>query len=97
MTTLQASLNLDQVGRIVQFGLERPWIVGISFQPATYSGRFVLPEQLEERVTFPDVIAALVEQTGGLFRSDDFMPLPCAHRIATRWHICIARRKDQSH
>jgi 7,8-dihydro-6-hydroxymethylpterin dimethyltransferase len=79
VTTLQANLNLNQVGRIVQFGLERPWIVGISFQPATYSGRFLLPEQLEERVTFPDVIAALVEQTGRLFRTDDFMPLPCAH------------------
>ena len=63
----------------MQFGLERPWITGISFQPATYSGRFVLPEQLEQRVTFPDVITALVEQTDGLFRTDDFMPLPCAH------------------
>ena len=36
--------------------LERPWITGISFQPATYSGRHVLPEDLERRITFPDVI-----------------------------------------
>ncbi len=79
VTTLQTGINLDQVGQIVQFGLERPWISGISFQPATYSGRFVLPEQLEQRVTFPDVIQALVAQTDGLFRTDDFMPLPCAH------------------
>ena len=79
VATLQSDMNLDQVGRIVQFGLERPWITGVSFQPATYSGRFVLPEQLEARITFPDVIAALVEQCDGLFRTDDFMPLPCAH------------------
>jgi uncharacterized radical SAM superfamily Fe-S cluster-containing enzyme len=79
VTTLQGGVNLDQVGRIVRFGLERPWITGISLQPATYSGRFVLPEQLEDRITFPDVIAALVEQCDGLFRADDFMPLPCAH------------------
>jgi hypothetical protein len=79
VTTLQPKVNLDQVGRIVRFGLERPWITGLSLQPATYSGRFVLPEDLEQRVTFPDVIRVLVEQTDGLFRTDDFLPLPCAH------------------
>jgi uncharacterized radical SAM superfamily Fe-S cluster-containing enzyme len=63
----------------VRFGLERPWITGVSFQPATYSGRHVLPEELEKRITFPDVVRAVAEQTGGLFREDDFMPLPCAH------------------
>jgi hypothetical protein len=77
--TLQPDVNDHQVGAITQFAIERPWITGVSFQPATYSGRHVLPEQLESRVTFPDVVSALVEQTGGLFESDDFMPLPCAH------------------
>jgi uncharacterized radical SAM superfamily Fe-S cluster-containing enzyme len=77
--TLQPGVNEHEVGAIVRFGLERPWITGISFQPATYSGRHVLPEDLERRITFPDVIRAIAEQTSGLFREDDFMPLPCAH------------------
>jgi uncharacterized radical SAM superfamily Fe-S cluster-containing enzyme len=77
--TLQPGLNDLEIGAIVQFGLERPWITGISFQPATYSGRHVLPEELERRITFPDVIKAIASQTNGLFREDDFMPLPCAH------------------
>ncbi len=79
VTTLQPGVNEHEIGRIVKFGLERPWITGISFQPATYSGRHVLPDELERRITFPDVIRAVAEQTGGLFRADDFMPLPCAH------------------
>ena len=79
VTTLQPRVNEDEIGEIVKFGLERPWITGVSFQPATYSGRNVLPQDLEERITFPDVIRAVAEQTGGLFRADDFMPLPCAH------------------
>lgn len=79
VTTLQPGVNEHDIGRIVKFGLERPWITGISFQPATYSGRHVLPEELERRITFPDVIRAVAEQTDGLFREDDFMPLPCAH------------------
>ena len=79
VTTLQAGVNEHEIGSIVNFGLERPWITGVSFQPATYSGRFVLPESLERRITFPDVIAAVASQTNGLFREDDFLPLPCAH------------------
>jgi uncharacterized radical SAM superfamily Fe-S cluster-containing enzyme len=79
VTTLQGGVNEDQIGPIVRFGLERPWITGISFQPATYSGRFLLPEDLERRVTFPDVVRNVVEQSDGLLREDDFMPLPCAH------------------
>jgi 7,8-dihydro-6-hydroxymethylpterin dimethyltransferase len=77
--TLQAGVNDDEIGDLVRFGLARPWITGISFQPATYSGRHVLPETLERRITFPDVTRAVAEQTDGLFGVDDFLPLPCAH------------------
>ena len=77
--TLQPGVNDHEIGAIVRYGVDRPWITGVSFQPATYSGRHVLPEELERRITFPDVIRAIAEQTGGMFREDDFMPLPCAH------------------
>jgi uncharacterized radical SAM superfamily Fe-S cluster-containing enzyme len=72
-------VNDHEIGALVEFGVDRPWVTGISFQPATYSGRHVLPDELERRITFPDVIRAIAEQTGGMFAEDDFMPLPCAH------------------
>jgi uncharacterized radical SAM superfamily Fe-S cluster-containing enzyme len=77
--TLQSGVNDDELGDVVRFCLARPWITGLSLQPATYSGRFVLPEELERRVTFPDVIKKIAAQTSGLFRESDFLPLPCAH------------------
>jgi uncharacterized radical SAM superfamily Fe-S cluster-containing enzyme len=77
--TLQSGVNEDQPGRMVRFAMRRPHVTGVSFQPATYCGRYLLPEQLENRVTFPDVADAIGEQTEGLFRADDFLPLPCAH------------------
>jgi uncharacterized radical SAM superfamily Fe-S cluster-containing enzyme len=77
--TLQGGVNDDQMGPLVEFGVARPHITGISFQPATYSGRHVLPADLERRITFPDVIRGVAEQTGGLFAESDFLPLPCAH------------------
>lgn len=77
--TLERDLNLDQVGALVEYAQARPWVTGISFQPATYVGRYVEPHELERRVTFPDVIHAICEQTGGRWRDSDFLPLPCAH------------------
>ncbi|MFM8217877.1 MAG: hypothetical protein ACKOJF_03040, partial [Planctomycetaceae bacterium] len=77
--TLQPDVNFDQLGPLVEFAAQRPWICGLSLQPATYSGRHVLPEELERRITFPDVVTGLVQQTAGLFAEDDFLPLPCAH------------------
>src|SRR5262245_21177600 len=79
VTTLQPGVNDHEIGAIVQFGVERPWVTGVSFQPATYSGRHVLPAELESRITFPDVVKAVAKQTSGLLRADDFLPLPCAH------------------
>jgi hypothetical protein len=52
----------------------------------------VLPEQLERRITFPDVIRGIAEQTCGLFREDDFLPLPCAHPNCHQ--IAFAYRHD---
>jgi uncharacterized radical SAM superfamily Fe-S cluster-containing enzyme len=78
VATLHPGVNNQDMGAIVKFGLERRHVTGVSFQPATYSGRHVLPEDLERRITFPDVIRGVCEQTG-LFREDDFLPLPCAH------------------
>lgn len=77
--TVQSDVNEDQLGRIVDFATAAPSITGVSFQPATYCGRHVLPEQLERRVTFPDIIQAIERQSGGPWRESDFSPLPCAH------------------
>jgi uncharacterized radical SAM superfamily Fe-S cluster-containing enzyme len=91
VSTLQGGVNDDQMGPLVEFGLSRPNVSGISFQPATYSGRHVLPEQLERRITYPDVIAGVARQTGGQFAESDFLPLPCAHPNCHQ--IAIAYRK----
>jgi 7,8-dihydro-6-hydroxymethylpterin dimethyltransferase len=94
VATLQGGVNDEQMGPLVEFGLSRPNISGISFQPATYSGRHVLPEQLERRITYPDVIAGVARQTRGLFAESDFLPLPCAHPNCHQ--IAIAYRQGNT-
>jgi uncharacterized radical SAM superfamily Fe-S cluster-containing enzyme len=92
VATLQAGVNDDQLGPLIEFAVARPWITGLSLQPATYSGRHVLPEDLERRVTFPDVIHGIARQTNGLFAEQDFLPLPCAHPNCHQ--ISLAYRHD---
>lgn len=77
--TVETGVNTDQLGALVQFAAARPWITGISFQPATYTGRCPLPETLEQRVTFPDILRGIAEQSPETWRMSDFLPLPCAH------------------
>ena len=77
--TLQGGVNEDQIVPIVKFAQQHRHITAINFQPATYSGRYTIPEDLERRVTFPDVIKSIANGLAGQFREEDFMPLPCAH------------------
>ncbi|CAE7234058.1 unnamed protein product, partial [Symbiodinium sp. CCMP2456] len=81
VATLQAGVNFGagEVGELIDYASARPWVTGVSFQPATYSGRHFLPAELEMRVTLPDVIHAAERETAGRFRESDFTPLPCAH------------------
>jgi hypothetical protein len=79
VATLQAGVNENEVGNLVEMARTRPWVSGLSLQPATYSGRFYLQEELENRITAPDCIRMLCEQSNGLYEDGDFFPLPCAH------------------
>lgn len=79
VATLQGGINPEAPARLLEFARSRPFITGLSFQPATYSGRHVLPEQLDNRITFPDVVDALCAAPQSEFTREDFMPLPCAH------------------
>jgi uncharacterized radical SAM superfamily Fe-S cluster-containing enzyme len=77
--TVDHNTNLHVVGRVLQFGLERPIVRGVSYQIATYCGRHLDPQDLERRVTMPDLVKAIVNQTDRLITEQDFYPLPCAH------------------
>ncbi len=60
--TVEHNTNLHEVGAVVEFGLARPFVRGVSFQLATYCGRHVDPGDLENRVTMPDLVKNLVAQ-----------------------------------
>jgi uncharacterized radical SAM superfamily Fe-S cluster-containing enzyme len=77
--TVDHNTNMHELGRLVEFGLGRPGVRGISFQLASYCGRHTDPRDLEKRATMPDVVKGIARQSSGLVAESDFYPLPCAH------------------
>jgi uncharacterized radical SAM superfamily Fe-S cluster-containing enzyme len=73
---IERGTNEHEVGRIARFGLEHPAVFGINFQPAFHSGRHFQHDPMQ-RMTIPDVIRLLEDQTEGLFVKSDFAPVPC--------------------
>jgi uncharacterized radical SAM superfamily Fe-S cluster-containing enzyme len=73
---IEREVNLHEVGEIVKFAIAHPAVKGINFQPAFHSGRYMAHDPLQ-RLTIPDILQALEEQTDGLFVSKDFVPVPC--------------------
>jgi len=68
-------VNNHQLGDIIRFAKE--WLTtvrGVHFQPVSYLGRYPEAPRDEDRVTIPDVIDALEEQTGGELKWRDFLP-----------------------
>lgn len=56
--------------------MEQPAVRGVVLQPVTHVGRHIDFDPME-RVTIPDVIHGIVDQTKGRFVLEDFVPTPC--------------------
>lgn len=73
--------NLPFLWQTIEFGLQRPNVRGVSFQPMFGSGRLPNPSTLNSqpstRLNTADIILAAVEQSSGQLRFEDFTPLPC--------------------
>ena len=75
--TLTPGVNDDELARHeVRDGSTTQHLQGDD-PPAMYSGRYDNPRLLR-RLTCGDVARLIAEQTDGLFREDDFTPIPCS-------------------
>ena len=73
---VERGVNEHELGRVLRFAVDHPAVKGINFQPAFHAGRHGTHDPLA-RITIPDILARLEEQTDGLFRVSDFVPVPC--------------------
>ncbi len=76
VAAVERGVNEDEVGPIIEFGLKHPPVRGVVLQPVTHVGRHIDFDPMQ-RVTIPDVIHGIVDQTNGRFVLEDFVPVPC--------------------
>jgi uncharacterized radical SAM superfamily Fe-S cluster-containing enzyme len=79
VATLVKGINEGEIGEILRFGLEHPAVLGVSYQPATFTGRCMEGRDPMDRITLTDVLHRLEEQTEGSFQVSDFRPVPCPY------------------
>ncbi|MDA0734032.1 MAG: radical SAM protein [Chloroflexi bacterium] len=76
VAAIERGVNVGEVGAIVEFGLAHPAVRGVVLQPVTHVGRHIDFDPMQ-RVTIPDVIHGIVDQSKGRFVMEDFVPVPC--------------------
>jgi len=81
--TVIRTVNDHEIGDILRFGFDNIDIIrGINFQPVSLVGRMPQKEREKFRITIPDVIHAIEDQTNGEVTVDDFYPVPTVVPVA---------------
>ncbi|HEX5418584.1 MAG TPA: radical SAM protein, partial [Gammaproteobacteria bacterium] len=73
---IERGVNDHEIGKIIDFAIGHPAVRGVNFQPAFHAGRHPRHDPLL-RMTIPDVVRLIEEQTAGKFVAGDFVPVPC--------------------
>jgi uncharacterized radical SAM superfamily Fe-S cluster-containing enzyme len=73
--TIKPGVNDNNIGNILRFGLKyHPVVRGVHFQPVSYFGRYPQAPADSDRITLPEVITAMQNQTDGQIQSSWFTP-----------------------
>lgn len=82
--TVVPGVNLHNVGEIIDFALAHmPAVRGVHFQPVSYFGRYPQPPADADRVTIPEIIRAIEQQTGGRVQTKHFQPSGCENALCS--------------
>lgn len=81
--TVIRDYNTDQLGDIIRFASEHMEVVrGVNFQPVSITGS--VPREMRDkiRITIPDVIKLIEEQTDGQIGKDAWYPVPWTYAFS---------------
>ena len=76
VVVLQKNLNMQEIGKIIQFALKQKCVRGVTLQPTQFAGRNEHFDPARDRVTLTEVRQSIVDQSG-IFTADDILPVPC--------------------
>jgi hypothetical protein len=75
--TVMRSVNDHELGDIIRFGQRNiDTVRAVNFQPVSLTGRLTNTERRNLRITIPDCIEKIEEQTDGVISTEDWFPVP---------------------
>lgn len=78
--TIVPGINDDNIGEILNFAIGKsPIVRGVHFQPVCFTGLYPAPPSDSERITLPEILYCIEEQTNGMISISDLAPGCCDH------------------
>jgi len=82
--TVVPGVNDHNLGGIIVLALAHiPLVRGVHIQPVSYFGRYDGPPSDQMRITIPEVISRIEEQTGGRIQAGHFLPSGCLDSLCS--------------
>ncbi|MCD6509424.1 MAG: radical SAM protein [Thermoprotei archaeon] len=82
--TVIRNWNTSELGDIIKFAAENIDVIrGVNFQPISITGRVPRSERMKYRITIPDTISLIEEETDGEIPRDAWYPVPVASIFAS--------------
>jgi len=82
--TIVPHVNVDGIGEIIRFGISHsPTVRGVHFQPVSYFGRVPKAPRDEDRITLPEVMEQICEQTHSMISFKSMQPPGCENALCS--------------
>jgi hypothetical protein len=82
--TVIKSINDHELGSIIKFGERNiDTVHAVNFQPVSLTGRLTKTERAKYRITIPDCIERIEDQTNGEVTSDGWFPVPSCSPVTS--------------
>ena len=76
--------NLNDTARIIGFALENIDVVrGVHFQPVSFFGRYSEEMKYNRRITLPEIMQSIENESAGRIKAADFAPPCCEHSLCS--------------
>jgi len=76
VVTVEKGVNDDEIGAIIDYGLQQRCVRGVTFQPVQVAGRTEQFDPSTDRITLTEVRQGILDQSP-LFTPEDIVPVPC--------------------